>query len=560
MPRMSRWLCSWLLQAALGAQSPSSDVAVGVFPFLVGDMTPRIAEIVGNCQQHGVDTVYVSVFRTTGPSTGQLWVTDSAGSWNATWGSVRPSGAGIDLPQLINACHSANLRVVGVIKCFDASVQPSSAAHRAYLLDVVDYFLDAWQPSGVPVYDLDGFALDYVRYVGTTGAAAQEVTGFVADVRERIGALSLHAYLVAGRYAFDGPAYNSSFNSYASVRSSLASQYGQDWQALAPLLDVLMPMAYTADGSIYSTYAAHQSYVAKTAEYAGLACAIAGVPDRRVCPVVRTYTSSSETTTQATVDASITGALLGGGDGYQSFRYDHLVQNPQWWSPMAALAVPGCNWPRPVAQSGGPTLTVAVDPTASTDVDQQSATLLSRVDFDDDGQFDTSWQALSQVQTLRSSPGSGAYLLQVQDADGHVAATRRSYQAGSPLLLSNAFVSTALGATVYMSVDAGPAAAGHGYLLLGSLSGFSPGFTWGGLQAPLNLDSLSFWLIQNANGGVMNGGLGTLDAQGRARGVLQWPPQVLSFLAGLPSFWTVIAQDAWGQPSFVGDVRVLLLL
>ena len=66
-------------------------------PFLVGNMDSRVSEIVSNCQARGIDTLYVSVFRTTGPQNGSLWVTDTAGDWNPAWGSVRPSGAGIAL-------------------------------------------------------------------------------------------------------------------------------------------------------------------------------------------------------------------------------------------------------------------------------------------------------------------------------------------------------------------------------------------------------------------------------------------------------------------------------
>ena len=145
------------------AQSPSSDVAVGVFPFLVGNMDPRIAEIVGNCQTHGIDTLYVSSFRATGPSTGDLWITDSAVAWNPAWGPVRPGGAGVNLKNLITACHAASVRVVAVLKCFSDTVQPDNAAHRQYLLDVIDYFVDAWSPNGQPVYDLDGIAQGDLR-------------------------------------------------------------------------------------------------------------------------------------------------------------------------------------------------------------------------------------------------------------------------------------------------------------------------------------------------------------------------------------------------------------
>ena len=305
-------LTGLLLAGCLVAQAPSTDVAVGVFPFLVGNMDPRINEIVTNCTTHGIDTLYVSAFRATGPSTGDLWVTDSAGDWNPAWGPVRSTGAGIHLQNLITACHAANVRVVAVLKCFADTVQPDNTAHKQYLLDVIDYFVDAWQGNGTPVYDLDGIALDYVRYVGGTNVNVANVTNFVSDVRQRIGNLSLHAYLIANRYSFDGPTYNGVFNSYASTMGQLQSQFGQHWEQLAGLVDVLMPMAYTANGSIYATYALHQAYVRKTAEYARTAASNAGVPTRRVQPTIKTYTGESETTTDLTIEASITGALLGG--------------------------------------------------------------------------------------------------------------------------------------------------------------------------------------------------------------------------------------------------------
>lgn len=542
------------------AQSPSSDVSVGVFPFLVGNMDSRISEIVTNCQTNGIDTLYVSVFRATGPSTGTLWVDDSAGTWSASWGSVRPGGAGINLPALIAGCHAQNIRVVGVLKCFDDTVQPTDLAHRQYLLDVVDYLVDSFEPNGLPTYDLDGIALDYVRYVGSSGANASLVTSFVSDVRDHIGGMSLHAYLIANRFTFDGPVYNLQFNTYSFVRSSLSSQFGQDWEQLAPLLDVLMPMTYTADGSIYSTYAGHQGYVAKAAEYARQACTNAGVPDRRVVPVVKTYTSSGETTTPSTIDASITGALLGGGDGYQSFRYDLLVNTPSWWGPMATHAVAGCNWPRPGVTVACPKLTSTSDAIGSTDNEQSAASLDVRYDFDSDGTFDTSWLANAPTPDLVPYPGNWTQTIQVRDADGHVATTRRRLATGSPLALFPTSVNTTTGGFVNVFLDAGPAAAGHTYLVLASLSGTSPGFVWGpSYPVPLNIDAVTNYFVTSPNGGLMNNGLGTFNAQGRATAQLQWPPQVLSFLAGFPMQWSFVAQDAGGTPSCVGDAKVLQL-
>lgn len=549
-----------MITLSLRAQAPSSDVSVGVFPFLVGNMDPRIGEIVGNCQVHGIDTVYVSVFRTTGPLTGSLWIDDSAGDWLPGWGNVRPGGAGINLPNLIAGCHAQNVRVVAVVKCFDGTVQPSDAAHRQYLLDVIDYLTDSFLPTGQPTYDLDGIALDYVRYVGAAGASASTVTSFVADVRDVIGGMSLHAYLIANRYTFDGPQYNSQFHGYASVRNSLSTQYGQDWEQLAPLLDVLMPMAYTADGSIYSSYSGHHDYVRKTAEYARLACAITGVPTRRVVPVVKTYTSTGETTTVQTIDASITGALNGGANGYQSFRYQFLITDPTWWGPMAQHAVPGCNWPRPTVTVSCPRLTSTSDASGSSDVDQSSSSLWVRYDFESDGAFDTPWLANAPVSDLAPYPGLWTQTMQVRDVDDHVATTRRRFATGSPLTLFPTSISTQSGGQINVFVDAGPAAAGHTYLVLASLSGSSPGFLWGpGYPVPLNIDALTSYFVTSPNGGLLNNGLGTLDASGRATATLQWPPQVLWFLAGLPMQWSFVAQDIASNASCVGDLSVLLL-
>lgn len=548
------------LASVLSAQSPSTDVSVGMFPFLEGNMDTRISEVVTNCQTYGIDTVYVSAFRATGPSTGDLWVTDSAGDWNAAWGAVRTGGAGVNLPNLINACHAANIRVVAILKCFADTVQPDNLAHRQYLLNVVDYFVDAWQANGQPVYDLDGIALDYVRYVGTTGASTANVTSFVSSVRQHVGNLSLHAYLIANRYSFDGPVYDGNFASYNATMASLQSQFGQDWQQLATLLDVLMPMAYTADGSIYSTYALHQAYVRKTAEYARQACTLAGVPGKRVVPTIKTYTGDSETTTTSTIEASTTGALLGGGDGYQSFRYQFLVTNPTWWTKMAQFAVPGCNWPKPVYTAASPRLSTTFDPNGSADLDQLAVTLTERYDFDGNGVFDTNWLPHGSVVNLARYPGTWFSTMQVRDATGHVSTTRRRFTAGSAVTLSPPIVSTWAGGAVQIQLDVGPAGAGLTYLAIASISGTSPGFLWRpNFPVALNVDAVTNLFVSDPNGGLLSNGFGTFDSLGRATPVLTIPPQVLSFLAGLPIWWSFLCQDAAAQPRCVGDTRQMTL-
>ncbi|MFO1078847.1 MAG: hypothetical protein U1E73_14085 [Planctomycetota bacterium] len=545
---------------ALPAQSPSSDVAVGVFPFLVGNMDGRVAEIVTNCQSHGIDTVYVSAFRTTGPLTGDLWITDRAGTWNPAWGAVRSTGAGIDLQALCVACRAADIRVVPVLKCFADTVQPDDLAHRQYLLDVIDYFVQAFQANGEPVYDIDGIALDYVRYVGGTNVNVANVTNFVADVRQHLGGLSLHAYLIANRYTFDGPTYNGQFASYTAVLNSLASQFGQNWDQLAQYVDVLMPMAYTANGSIYATAALHQAYVQQTALYARTACQNANHPERRVCPAIKTYTGDGETTTTSTIDASITGALLGGGDGYQAFRYQFLVNTPSWWGPMATHAVAGCNWPTPRFATASARLTTTLDAGASTDRDQPGATLQARVDFDGDGVFDTAFGPNTPAVGLARHPGTWRPVVQVRDNDGHVGTTRRRFTTPAAVTVAPGLVSALTGGTIAIDFDVGPAGGGAVYLALATLSGTSPGFVWQpGFPVPLNVDFLTASIAGNPNGGLMASGLGVFDAAGHAQAILTVPPGVIGPFAWQVVHWNFLAMDLAGQPACVGNSAPLIL-
>ncbi len=544
------------------AQTPSSDVSVGVFPFLEGNMDSRISEIVSNCQTRGVDTVYVSVFRATGPSTGDLWVTDSAGDWNAAWGPVRSTGAGIHLQNLITACHAQNLRVVAVVKCFADSVQPTDAAHKQYLLGVLDYFVNAWRVDGTPVYDIDGIALDYIRFVGaTTGNDPLQVTNFLAQVRQVIGAMSLHCYLVASRFTFDGGTYDASFQPYATVINSFSSQYGQNWQQMAQHVDVLMPMAYTADGAIYSAALRHRAYVQQTALYARQAATLAGFPGRRVVPTIRTYSGDTETTTVTTIDSSIQGALLGGADGYQSFRYEFLVTNPTWWGPMQNWAVPGVNFPLPIFITSSPNLGVQVDPSTSRDSDQVAASLQVRFDYDNNGSFETGWQALGVGNAIARSPGACIAAVQVRDAQNHVSTTRRRFTAGPGLTLTPPFLLAGAGGSLQLDLRTGPAAVGCTYLLLPSISGTSPGIAWQpGFTVPINYDFFTEAIVTTPNSPILVNGSAQFDSLGRATATLNVPPLVLSPFAGLPLYWTFIAVDILYRPMCVAEADPMLIL
>jgi len=555
------FLC--LLFATLALSAPraqsSSDTSMGVFPFLVGNMDSRIPQVVATCAAHDLDTIYVSVFRATGPRTGSLWITDAAGTWNPAWGPVRPTGAGIHLQNLIQQAHAANLRVVAVLKCFDATVQPTDAAHRAYLLDIVDWLTNSYDAAGVPIYDLDGVALDYVRFVSAgVGNNAQLVTDFVRDVKARLGALSLHAYLIANRYTLDGPVYNGQFNSYQSVISTLASDYGQHWEQLAAHVDVMMPMCYTADGSIYNTAALHSAYVRKSTEYCRTAALRAGQPQRRVTPVIRTYADTNETTTAATVEASILGALSGGADGYQGFRY--ATCQTSWWQKLQQYAVPGANFPRPVLLATAQGLGATLDARASVDGDQPSSVLLQRYDLDSDGVFDTPWalNGFAWTQLMRR-PGDWRVGLALKDVDGHVSTTTRRLQVPDVLASSPGY-SAGNGGAYPLALDLGPLAAGRPYLVIGSLSG--PGTTpWQpGYDLPLVWDIVSEGLIGIVNTPLFVDAQGALDGTGRAVATFQMPPGVLSVLLGQQVTWAAVGFDGLGLAQYVTNPTTMAIL
>jgi hypothetical protein len=77
--------------------------------------------------------------------------------------------------------------------------------------------------------------------------------------------------------------------------------------------------------------------------------------------------------------------------------------------------------------------------------------------------------------------------------------------------------SAAVGEVVDYSMDAGAANAGRSYLVLGSLSGTSPGFTLpGGLNMPINWDSFTNVALSMLGSPAFQNFMGSLDGTGQA--------------------------------------------
>ncbi len=86
------------------------------------------------------------------------------------------------------------------------------------------------------------------------------------------------------------------------------------------------------------------------------------------------------------------------------------------------------------------------------------------------------------------------------------------------LLWANAYgFSASAAAQVDLSLDAGTSHGGRNYLLLGSVSGTSPGFFMpGGLKVPLNWDLFTNLIALNLNTPIFSNFQGFLDSSGQA--------------------------------------------
>jgi hypothetical protein len=94
--------------------------------------------------------------------------------------------------------------------------------------------------------------------------------------------------------------------------------------------------------------------------------------------------------------------------------------------------------------------------------------------------------------------------------------TNLSIEVGA-ITASTPTVSVTAGQVQTLQVDAGPQNAGRSFLMLGSLSGTSPGTVLaGGLVLPLNADGYFQYTRTHPNSAFLAGSFGTLDAQGRA--------------------------------------------
>ncbi|MBK9384899.1 MAG: hypothetical protein IPN34_08800 [Planctomycetes bacterium] len=550
------------LAAELPGQSPSLRASVGVWPWLTStNLDTDAPNIVAKAVAEDLDEIYIHVYSSTAIGAGDLRIVDEAGSWNPTWGALRPL---VTLSRFTALAHAQNLRVYAVLNCFyETTPTPDSVAHRDYLaFDVIDYLLNSFDAQGRDVYGLDGIALDRVRYYSGP-RTHHNVTDFLTKVRSVAGAKEVHAFVPANAYVMDGPTYDARFNSYAQAMATIENDFGLHYPTVAPLLDVMLPMAYTSDGHVYgSNYTNMEAYVGICARYLQLAAQNGGSPQTQIVPAIRAWNDSSGTTTPASITASVRGALRNGGVGFNVFRYYTSVNQPTWWAAMAPYIAPRSNAPAARMQARFDGLTLEADLSTSTDLDEPLANLRFRLDLGANGSFDTASTAQPRPFVLFDAPTNVTVAAEVADSTGLVDTVQARVAAAQPLSLSQAWLFAGAGGAIDLRFRGGRGASGHFGLFLLSASGYAPGTPIGGLPLPLNWDPLTELALVFANTPPFTGFFAPLGANGEATARLALPAGAIPpAMIGLRIHSAVLGlEGATLSPRFVSNAAGFFIL
>jgi hypothetical protein len=136
------------------------------------------------------------------------------------------------------------------------------------------------------------------------------------------------------------------------------------------------------------------------------------------------------------------------------------------------------------------------------------------------GYYDFSWDEATQTLAILDFTNRKAHIFSVQDS------TPPNF-CGAP-----GQISVASGGEHHFSLNAGAGLGGQLYLVLGSTSGTTPGTPADSYILPLNIDTYFLYTLDNANGPVLQGTFGTLDATGSAHAAFVLPTGLNPGLAG----------------------------
>lgn len=151
--------------------------------------------------------------------------------------------------------------------------------------------------------------------------------------------------------------------------------------------------------------------------------------------------------------------------------------------------------------------------------------------------------------------GDGTISNRVNFIDGTSAIVKMRYGSltGTPPAVSGT-----TGGTHTLYLNGGAAHAGEVYVVVGSITGTSPGTFAGSVFFPLNVDFYTQIMLGSLNVPPFFNTLGSLDASGRAVAAIQLPPNI-SNLAGIVLYHVFGTLDGFGVANFASEPATLTI-
>jgi hypothetical protein len=148
----------------------------------------------------------------------------------------------------------------------------------------------------------------------------------------------------------------------------------------------------------------------------------------------------------------------------------------------------------------------------------------------------------------------GVLDLLVGNSEGYVTL----FQGLGPLSLSDNMIKESIGGVITMNLDAGVANANRNYIMVGSISGTSPGIPLPGgtTVLPVNWDIFTSIVLDNLNTLLFNNFLGVLSATGTATAQLNVPGPVPG-AAGLTMSFAYALSGPWDFASNGANVEIV---
>ena len=204
------------------------------------------------------------------------------------------------MKDILRKFQNSGIRIHAWITCFkDANgnwIDPANTTQRSTLLNFITDITKN--------YSIDGIHLDYVRYSGVGENAAKmhpgatnTITSFVKDVYNTVKSIKPKVAVSAA---------------VMPEGANNANIYGQDYRALAPYLDFLVPMIYRGN------YAKDTAWIGTTTKYI-----VEHAGEKPVIAGLQTYVSDYDTSllTADDLNQDIKSATDNGASGYALFRY-----------------------------------------------------------------------------------------------------------------------------------------------------------------------------------------------------------------------------------------------